>query len=606
MRIRAALIVSTTKVYRLPADHNSRLTPRRYGSDFIVDLFRHYQIPYAAFNPGASFRGIHDSLVNYLGNQSPSLLECTHEEISVAISHGYARATGKPMMAILHNVVGLQHATMAIYNAWCDRLPIILIGATGPMSYAHRRPGTDWTHTALVQGNQIRDYVKWDDQPADLESVPESFARAYQTATTHPQAPVYICYDADIQEREYKDFPALPDLAKFQPPAAPTASPETLERVARALIEAEQPVIVADRLGRSPVAFDALVKLAELLNIPVLDQGNRLNFPTLHPLSLSEIPGEVLGTADFVLGLDVMDLYGALHTVDRLTRQTQPMYQPNTRIAHVTLDGYLVRSWSHDFRQLQPTDDLIAADTAVFVPQLLSRCRELSDALRKHTSTINARGTKWQERSKQLRAQHMAKAEIQRDETPIALATLALTVWNVIKDEPWVLANGTANGWAKRLWNMERADQWMGKYGGGGLGYGMGAAIGVALAFPERLCINLQPDGDFLFTPAALWTAVHHKIPLFNVLVNNHSYYNSEEHAEKIAAHRGRPVKNASIGTRIEDPGFDFAKMAQSMGAYAEGPILKSSDLEPALRRALHVLKTERRPVLVDVHTQNR
>ncbi len=184
-------------------DKNRRLAKRKYGSDFIADLLRHYAITYVAFNPGASFRGIHDSLVNYLGNHSPELLECTHEEISVAIAHGYARASGKPIAAIVHNVVGLQHATMAIYNAWCDRLPILVLGATGPMSYAKRRPGSDWVHTALVQGNLVRDYVKWDDQPSDLASVPESFARAYQIAMTEPAGPVYLCFDAEIQENEY-------------------------------------------------------------------------------------------------------------------------------------------------------------------------------------------------------------------------------------------------------------------------------------------------------------------------------------------------------------------------------------------------------------------
>ena len=162
------------------------------------------------------------------------------------------------------------------------------------------------------------------------------------------------------------------------------------------------------------------------------------------------------------------------------------------------------------------------------------------------------------------------------------------------------------NGWVRQLWNIERQDQYIGKHPGGGLGYGVGAAIGVALAHPDRLCINLQGDGDFLFTPTALWTAVHHKIPLLTVMVNNRSYYNSEEHGAKIAAHRGRPVENAGLGTRIEDPAFDFAKMAQSMGVYAEGPILNSKDIEPALRRALHVIKTERRPALIDVVTQNR
>lgn len=590
----------------MTTDANKHFPPRRYGSDFIVDILRQYDIPYAAFNPGASFRGIHDSLVNYLGNKTPEFLECMHEEISVAIAHGYARATGKPMAAILHNVVGLQHATMAIYNAWCDRIPIILLGGTGPMSYTKRRPGSDWVHTALVQGNLVRDFVKWDDQPADLESTPESFARAYQTAMTQPCGPVYICYDAEIQEKEYTEFPPLPDPKKFLPPAPPAASQKTLQRVAQALLDTEHPVIVTDRLGRSAVAFDALVKLAELLNIPVLDQGNRHSFPTQHPMALGDITGEVLGAADYILALDTVDLYGALHTVNRLTRETQPMYRPGARIAHVTLDGYLVRSWSHDFRRLQETDDAIAADTAGFVPELLQYCTERLNAHAGAAQKVQQRGQRWQGRSEQLLDQWQAQAEAERGQTPIALSTLAAIVWDVIKDEPWLLTNGTANGWVKRLWDINRPDQYMGKYSGGGLGYGMGSSLGAALAYPDRLCVNLQGDGDFLFTPTALWTAAHHKIPLLTIMVNNRSYYNSEEHNAKIAAHRGRPVENAPQGTRIENPDVDFATMARSMGVFAEGPITRSKDLEPALRRALDAVKNGRQPALIDVITQNR
>ena len=590
------------------SNKSNRSAERRYGSDYIADVLRHYAIPYAAFNPGSSFRGIHDSLVNYLGNRAPEILECTHEEISVAIAHGYARASGKPMAAILHNVVGLQHATMAIYNAWCDRLPVLLLGGTGPMSYPNRRPGAEWAHTALVQGNLVRDYVKWDDQPSDLESVPESFARAYQAAMTEPRGPVYLCFDATIQESSYERFPELPDLKKFAPPLSPTAPPATLQLLAGRLLQAEHPVIVADRLGRSAAAYDALARLAETLSIPVIDAGNRHNFSTTHAMALTDMTDEVLRDADFILGLDVIDFYGVLHTVDRLTRQTQPMYRDDAYIAHVTLDGYSLRSWSHDFRRLQPTDDLIAADTAVLVPQLLETCESqlASGNAAGSAGKIKSRTERWKDRVRIQRAEWLAQAEQQKGEQPIALSTLALSVWNVVKDEPWLLANGTANGWAKRIWNIERPDQYLGKYAGGGLGYGMGAAIGAALAYPERLCVTLQADGDFLFTSTALWTAVHYQIPMLIILVNNRSYYNSEQHAEKVAAHRKRPVENAPIGTRIEDPPFDFAKLAQSMGAYGEGPILRSEDIESAMRRALHFVKTEKRPALVDVFVQNR
>ena len=592
----------TTAPSKLPSN---RLTERRYGSDFIVDLIQQYDIPFAAFNPGASFRGIHDSLVNYLGNKNPEYLECMHEEISVAIAHGYARATGKPMVAILHNVVGLQHAVMAIYNAWCDRIPVILLGGTGPMGYTKRRPGSDWVHTALIQGNLVRDFVKWDDQPADLESTPESFARAYQTAMTQPCGPVYVCYDAEIQEKEYTEFPPLPDPKKFAPPEPPAASPETIARVAQALLDARNPVIVTDRLGRSDVAFHALVKLAELLNVPVLDQGNRHCFPSRHPMALSSITEEVLSDADYVLGLDTMDLYGALHTVDRLTRETKPMYQPGTPIAHATLDGYLVRSWSQDFRRLQETDDSIAADTATFVPALLAYCSEHLKGRAGAAQKVEARAQKWQGRAEQLLAKHQARAKEEQGQDPIALSSLAAVIWDVIKDEDWVLTNGTCNGWTKKLWDIDTPDRYMGKYSGGGLGYGMGAALGATLANPGRLCINLQGDGDFLFTPTALWTAAHHDIPLLTIMVNNRSYYNSEEHNAKIAKHRGRPVENAPHGTRIENPDVDFATMAKSMGVHAEGVITRTEDIAAALRRAIAVVK-QGKPALLDIFTQNR
>ncbi|WP_017525660.1 thiamine pyrophosphate-binding protein [Pusillimonas noertemannii] len=589
----------------VPNDADKRLTSRRYGSDFIVDILRQYKMPYAAFNPGASFRGIHDSLVNYLGNESPEFLECMHEEISVAIAHGYARSTGKPMAAILHNVVGLQHATMAIYNAWCDRIPIILLGGTGPMSYTKRRPGSDWVHTALVQGNLIRDFVKWDDQPDDLDSTPESFARAYQTAMTHPQGPVYICYDAQIQEEEPEAFPQLPDPSKFLPPEPAAASPETVQRVAQALVDAKAPVIVADRMGRSHVAFDALLRLADLLSIPVLDQGNRHNFPTRHPLFLVDSSEKVLAEADYVLALDAMDLYGALHTVNRLTRETCPMYKPGTRIAHVTLDGYAVRSWSQDFRRLQETDDSIAADTESFVPALLQACQALVEDSGDVAKAARERLAKWSAHSEKLRAEWQARAQSESGDAPIALSTFASIVWEAIKDEPWVLTQGIANGWVKRLWDISRPDQFVGRYSGGGLGYGMGASLGVALANPDRLCVNLQGDGDFLFTPTALWTAAHHGIPLLTIIMNNRSYYNSEEHGEKIAAHRKRPVENAGLGTRIVNPDVDYATMARSMGVFGEGPIARATDLPEALARAIAEVKAGR-PALVEVRTQNR
>ncbi|MGH2469378.1 MAG: thiamine pyrophosphate-binding protein, partial [Chloroflexota bacterium] len=280
-----------------------------YGSDVIVEMLRALGIEYAAFNPGSSFRGIHDSLVNYAGN-NPQVIECTHEEISVAIAHGYAKAAGKPMAAIVHDVVGLQHASMAIYNAWCDRVPVVVLGGTGPMDATRRRPWIDWIHTANVQGSLVRDYTKFDDQPATLAAVPEALIRAVQLAVAPPGGPVYVCFDVDLQEASIAQPLVLPDVSAFSPPLLPGPDPAVVPRVLEWLVHAERPVLIADRVGFDQRAVDALVELSELLALPVIGSPVSLNFPTLHPLNFSEDAG-LAAEADVVLGLECRDLFGA-------------------------------------------------------------------------------------------------------------------------------------------------------------------------------------------------------------------------------------------------------------------------------------------------------
>jgi thiamine pyrophosphate-dependent acetolactate synthase large subunit-like protein len=596
----------------MPEPHDafrSFSTPQRrpqYGSDVIVDLLNLCGIEYAACNPGATFRGIHDSLVNYAGNRMPEIIECCHEEISVAIAHGYAKATGKPMAAIVHNVVGLQHASMAIFNAWCDRAPVLTLGATGPMDSTRRRPWIDWIHTALVQGNLVRDYVKWDDQPHNLASVPESFLRAHRIATTDPQGPVYVCYDAGIQEELISSAPTLPDPQRYGPPAPPQANPAALERVADQLVQAEFPVIVVDLLGRHPAAVASLVALAEILAIPVLDRGGRYNFPNTHPLDMTGADDEILAQADVVLALDVLDLFGALGRVDKATRMFQSDIKPQTSIIHITMGDLFVRSWAADFERLPPVDLPIAADTSVALPHLIDQCR---DRLRpSDTSRLEDRAKQLHAKHRSLRQQWQQAAEAARQEQPIAVSSAAAEIWQVLRHEDWALVNNAVGAWTRRLWDWQTAGCYLGKSGGAGLGYGMGGALGGALAYRNsgKLCVNLQADGDMLFTPAALWTAAHHRLPMLVVMFNNRSYYNSEEHAIELARVRERPVANAGIGTRLDDPPVNFAQMAQSFGLYGEGPIETVDAIRPALERALRVVQEEGTLALVDIVMQPR
>ncbi|MCZ6624777.1 MAG: thiamine pyrophosphate-binding protein [Deltaproteobacteria bacterium] len=579
-----------------------------YGSDVIVDLMKAFDIEYTAFNPGATFRGIHDSIVNYGGNYRPEVIFCFHEEISVALAHGYAKARGKPMIAITHNIVGLQHASMAIFNAWIDRVPVIVLGATGPMNTTRRRPRIDWIHTALVQGTQVRDYVKWDDQPFSLDSVPESFIRGYRIATTEPMAPIYINYDADLQEDALKEAIEIPDVTRFSPPAPMQANPEALRRAAQLLVEAKAPLIIADRLGRNPKTVASLVELAELLAIPVMDKGGRFNFPNTHPLDITGGVRELLQKADVVLALDVMDLYGALTEVNRMTRVSEYITSPSVKIVHISMNDMLVRSWAADYQVLQAVDVPISADTSVAVPELTQLCRQMMSGDWKRKGTIETRFNAIKERHDGLRAKWLLEARARAGRKEISTAFLAYELGEVIKKEDWVLVNGNSNGWERKLWDWTEPNQYLGGSGGAGVGYGMSAAIGAALAHlgSGKLCVDIQADGDLLMTASSLWTAAHHKIPLLIVMHNNQSFYNSEEHGIQIAKFRRRPVENAGIGTHVDDPSVNFAKMAESFGVHAEGPIEGPADLRPALRRALKVVKEKKLPALVDVVAEPR
>jgi len=578
-----------------------------YGSDLVVDLLRAVGIEYVALNPGATYRGLHDSLVNYGGNRAPELVLTTHEEIAVAMAHGYAKARGAPMAAVVHDIVGLQHASMAIFNAFCDRAPVLVLGATGPMDATRRRPWIDWIHTALVQGTQVRDYVKLDDQPASVAALPEAFLRAWRVARTEPMGPVYLCLDAGLQEQALDRPIVLPDAERFQPAAGPHADPRALDEAARRLAEARSPVIVVESLGRRPEATGPLCRLAELLAAPLVDlaaesQG-RPSVPADHPLDMTDARDEAIRDADVVLGLDVSSFLTALGETDRTTREVR-LLNERTHIIAISLDDYAFRSWAHTFQSLAPVDLPIAADAGLVLPALVAAVEE---RLKRDRVAADRRT-----RAERIGARHAAlRAEarniviLERSARPLAPSVLAAEVWDVIKDEDWVLANGTSKGWARRLWDW-RPERSYGGSGGAGLGYGLPAALGVALAHrgSGKVCVNLQADGDLLYVVSALYTAAHHRLPLLTVMFNNRTYGNDEAHQEAVAKARGRPIEQKVVGIRIDDPAPDFARIAQGFGVWAEGPIDTADAVGPALRRALRVVKDEGRPALVDVATR--
>jgi acetolactate synthase I/II/III large subunit len=576
-----------------------------YGSDLMVEVLRALGIRYIALNPGASYRGLHDSLVNFGLGEPPEIILCTHEEIAVALANGYTRTTGEPMATGLHNVVGLLHASMAIFNAWCDRTPMLNLGGGGPQDATLRR-STDWVHTALVQGNLVRDFVKYDDQPYSLESVPESLLRAYRIATTEPTGPVYVCLDADLQEQRISSPLLVPDARLYRAPAAPAPNPEALREAAHLLVNAAWPVIIAGEVGRTPQALAPLRELAETLAAPVIDADGRFAFPNTHPLDLTTAREQTLRPADVVLALDVPSLGVPLGPSVRERETLQLTVRPETKMIHITLLEGERQSFVSDTMWLLPVAVPIAADTAIALPQLLTLCRTQLGLHADTAPRIEGRRARVAAMRAEARKRSQVWIEQNWQQQPISSARLYGELNSRLRGKSWALVHAHGRRWREVL-EVTEAAHGLGGGRGAGVGYGLPASIGAALGYKGsgRLCVSVVGDGDFLMTSNALWTAARYSIPLLILVFNNRSYYNDEEHQERMAVRRERPVENKGIGVQIKDPAPDLAAMARALSVEGFGPITEPDQLGPMLDRAIEVVLGGK-PAVVDVVTQPR
>lgn len=544
-----------------------------YGSDIAAQMLRRFGIRYISLNPGASYRGFHDSLVNHLGNEDPGIILCLHEDHSVSIAHGYAKATGEPMACVLHSNVGLLHGMMSLYNAWCDRVPMFVLGATGPVAAEQRRPWIDWIHTSRDQGSYIRSIIKWDDQPTSAEALVESMARANMLTRSAPTAPVYICLDAGFQEQKLERAPEFPDIARFRAPAPPRPAQQAVEQAAALLAGAQRPLVMFGRSSRRAECWTPRIKLAEKLGACVLtDLKQGATFPTDHPAhycppfnALGQDARALLCEADVVLALDWVDLGGAL-------RQAASAGTVTAKIIACSLDQTLHTGANMEYQALPPVDVAMAATADVVVA-------ELNDAL--------GAGHKepWK-RKVPPRARAGNGAAIGMDAVASALR-------DQFNDPQNVTFCTLGRGWPFDLWPLQNGMAYLGKDGGGGLGSGPGLSVGAALALAEegRYAVSMLGDGDFCMGATAIWSAAHHRIPLLVLVNNNRSYFNDELHQDNVARTRGREVKNRWIGLRLEDPSPDIAKLAEAQGAVGIGPITRPDDVKPAIEKGVDVLK---------------
>jgi thiamine pyrophosphate-dependent acetolactate synthase large subunit-like protein len=576
------------------------------GSDFMVDMLRFVGIDYVAAMPGSTFRGLHESIVNYGGNKSPELIVCAHEEASAAIAHGYAKVAGKPMACLVHSNVGLQHASMGIYNAWCDRVPMMVIAGNIADS-ARRRTGVEPYHTAQDLGTMVRDFLKWDDAPLSLQGYAESFVRAYSMSVTPPMEPVMIVADAELQESPIEK-PRSIRVPPLVPVSFPAASPAAISKAATLLLEAKSPLIIADRAVRSQEGMQTLVALAEAINAPVVDLLARLNFPTDHYLNQTWLQRQLIAKADVILALEVGDLWAVTgSTSDTIGRPASRISREDVQLVHISTSYLYGKSNEQDAERYSSASLAVAADAETSLPMLLQAVK--AGTSKAQAAAIAERRAPLQQAFRRMRDAAAADAQLGWDASPISTARLSQELWKLIREEDWALVSSTLfmSRWPQRLWNFSKVYQYIGGEGGYGVGYGAPAAVGAALAHQKhgRLSVNIQTDGDLMVLPSVLWTAAHHKVPLLTVMHNNRAWHQETMHIQRMANRRDRGPDNARIGSVLTDPPVDFAAVAKGMGMWAEGTITEAKDLAPALARALKVVKGGA-PALLDIHTQPR
>jgi thiamine pyrophosphate-dependent acetolactate synthase large subunit-like protein len=561
-------------------------TPARpeWGSDVIAEQLRAFDIPFISMTPGSSYRGLHDSIVNHLGNSQPQMVLSLHEEHAVAVAHGYAKAAGKPLLVGLHANVGLMHAVMAIYNAYCDRVPMLIIGANGPLDAAARRPWIDWLHSSADPGALVRSFVRWDDQPTSVAASLESLMRGLQMTTSYPSAPVYVCLDVSVQEQPLDD--ALEPLppSRYAPPAPAVPSQDTVDTIADLLRGASNPMLLVGRVTRDPEAWARRVALAEAISARVAtDLRVGSTFPTSHALHVGPpgyMPGAplraALRDADVVLSLDWIDLGGALS----VSYGEEPI---DATVISCTADASVQNGWSKDHFELPVADVNVSVEPDVLVEALLPAL-DVVPAPSFQNSRTAATGS-----------------PEQASDEEVTMAILGRTLRGAVGDRDVCLAR-VPLGWAAAEWDFHHPLDCLGADGGGGLGSGPGMTVGTALALrdDDRLVVGVLGDGDTLMGASALWTAANLGLPVLVIAANNGSFFNDEIHQGRVAERRDRPAENAWIGVRIDGPRPDLAEHIRGLGVKTLGPVTSAKDLDAVLREAVQA--AESGPVFVDVH----
>jgi acetolactate synthase I/II/III large subunit len=574
-------------------------TITRPGSDLMVQTLRDLGVEYVAANPGSSFEGLQESFINYGNppNRMPEFITALHEESAVTMAHGYAKAEGKPMLALLHGTIGIQHAAMSIYQAYYDRVPVLMIAGNDPDFIA--------AHTAHDMAGIVRSFTKWDAEPKTIDEALSAIQRAYNEAITPPTAPTLVVLSSELQ----KDNALNTKIPGYKPPQFLTIDSTRAKEIAKGLLDAQNPRIAVGRL-RTPEGVKRAVELAELVGASTSTAATNgpMSFPQRHVLCG---PGADTNY-DYTLGLETGGAQAAIEgpALARIVPQ-----RDTVNIGFGGLSGGGGRGGGGRGGKGGGKGNAgatpIEADAEASLPLIIEQVKLQMTSDQK--SRIQARIAKHTTANHEARITALTQAlESKRagwNASPISTARVYAELWPLIMNEDWCLSSpsGFSGGHNAQLWDHNKPYSYLGGQGAGGMGYGAPASVGAALAAKarNRIVVNVQTDGDLNYAPGVLWTAVHHKLPMLTVMHNNRAWHQEYMFVEYMAGVRGRGAERAHIGSTLREPFLDYAKMAAGYGMAGEGPITDPTKLSAALKRGVASAKRGE-PYMIDVVTQPR
>lgn len=564
----------------------------RPGSDLMVQTVRDLGIEYAAANPGSSFEGLQESFINYgnPANRMPEWITALHEESAVTMAHGYAKAEGKPMLALLHGTIGIQHAAMSIYQAYYDRVPVLMMAGNDPDFIP--------AHTAHDMAGMVRSYTKWDAEPKTLDEALVAIQRAYNEAITPPMGPTLVVLSSEIQKENAPNA----KVPAYRPPQFPTIDATHAKEIAKGLLDAQNPRIAVGRL-RTPAGVKRAVELAELVGASTSTAATNgpMSFPQRHPLCG---PGAETNY-DYALGLEAP---AAQVFIQGPTLAKVASSRDTVNVGFAGLNG---GGFGGGRGRGGPTGTHLEADAEASLPLIIEQVKQQMTGDQK--ARIQERSAKHARANHEAHVTAVAQAvEAKRagwNGSPISTARVYAELWPLIMNEDWCFSSPSnfSGGHNNQLWVHNKPYSYLGGQGAGGMGYGAPASVGAALAAKarNRIVINIQTDGDLNYAPGVLWTAVHHKLPMLTVMHNNRAWHQEYMFIEYMAGVRGRRAEHADIGSTLRDPYIDYAKMAAGYGMAGEGPISDPTKLSAALKRGVASAKGGE-PYLIDVITQPR